>query len=41
MDVGQWQIFGAALMLGAEQTHGQLVVESLDDTQVVNGGGQA
>ena len=35
MDVGEWQTFGAALMLGAERMHGQLVVESPDGQKVV------
>ena len=34
-DVGQWQEFGAALMLGAAQMHGNLVVSSPDDMEVV------
>ena len=28
MDVGQWQEFGAALLLGATQMHGNLTVRS-------------
>ena len=35
MDVGEWQVFGAALMLGARQMHGQLTVESPDGKRVV------
>ena len=35
MDVGQWQTFGAALMLGAGCMRGQLVVESPDGDDVV------
>ena len=28
MDVGQWQLFGAAMLLGADATRGHLVVET-------------
>ena len=36
MDIGQWQEFGAALMLGAQQMHGNLVVTSPDGRGVVD-----
>ena len=32
--VGEWQLFGAALLLGAARTHGHLTVDSPDDTVV-------
>lgn len=35
LDVGQWQIFGAALRLGAGHTHGQLEVILEGDQEVV------
>lgn len=31
LNVGEWQLFGAALMLGAGRTNGDLAVESNDD----------
>lgn len=37
MDVGQWQIFGAALALGAAQTRGRLRVLVEGDAAVVAG----
>jgi hypothetical protein len=35
MDVGQWQLFGAALGLGAIRTSGRLKVEYEGDQQVI------
>lgn len=35
LDIGQWQLFGAALMLGAKRTQGQLKIESPDQDRVV------
>jgi len=34
MDVGEWQLFGAALLLGAEQTKGHLIVQHPDDLKI-------
>ena len=34
-DVGQWQLFGAALKLGALQTHGHLWIVFEGDDEVV------
>ena len=35
MLVGEWQLFGAALGLGAKWMHGQLIVESEGDDAVI------
>lgn len=35
MSIGEWQTFGAALLLGAKQMNGQLVVESPDGKKIV------
>lgn len=37
--VGEWQMFGAALLLGAQQTKGRLVVQHPDDLKIVEGKG--
>lgn len=36
-EVGEWQLIGAALILGAEQTRGDLVVVNEGDAEVVQG----
>ena len=41
LDVGQWQEFGAALMLGAQRMHGRLRVLSPDDMAVVRSAADA
>ena len=33
MDVGMWQIFGGAISMGAERTHGHLSVEIHEEFQ--------
>jgi len=33
--VGEWQLIGAALLLGAKGTQGRLVVEMPDDRQII------
>jgi hypothetical protein len=35
MDVGEWQLFGAALLMGAQQTKGNLIVQHPDDQKIV------
>lgn len=37
-EVGEWQLFGAALLAGARQTHGQFVVVTEGDEAVVTTG---
>ena len=42
-DIGEWQLFGAALLLGAQQTQGNLIVECEGDKEVARasiGGGE-
>ena len=38
MDIGEWQLFGAALLMGAQQTKGHLIVQLPDDQKIVKGG---
>ena len=33
--IGEWQLFGAALLLGASQTKGHLTVQHPDDLKIV------
>ena len=35
MNIGEWQLFGAALLLGAKATKGHLTVDSPDEIEVV------
>ncbi len=37
MDVGEWQLFGAALLIGADQTKGHLVIHYPDNKKIVEG----
>jgi hypothetical protein len=43
LDVGEWQLLGAALLLGAAETWGRLAVEYPDDLAVLESlrGGEA
>ena len=35
MDMGEWQVFGAALLIGARGMHGNLTVEMPDSRDIV------
>ena len=35
MDIGEWQLLGAALLMGAAQTKGHLVIQHPDDQKIV------
>ena len=35
LNIGEWQLFGAALLLGAQQTKGHLEVQHPDDLKIV------